>query len=697
MTTVYIDFETRSAADIKKVGAALYVEDPTTEVLCLGFAVDDGAPDVLTFGSADDWAYVNSGPSQVERVHALEQLAVDPDVIFVAHNTQFDSRVWNTIAADFSPVPAERWRDTMAKCYSHGLPGGLKNAAAALLLDEQKDMEGRVSMLKLSKPRRTKDGSLQFWEYKDCPQDFEKMYSYCKQDITVMRKIDQMLRDLPEKEKKVWLMDQKLNSHGIRFDLPLIEKAIGFAEKSKEELQRLFAEATGGELSKPSERAKLAAWLAEKGIKLKDTQATTVEALISAGNLPWNVAEALTLFNSAGKTSLAKYPAMRNRANDDGVARELMAYHGAHTGRWAGRGIQIQNLPKPQFDMEDTIWALTNLDYEAFSSVYDVNATLSSAIRGMIIPREGMRFLIADLAQIEARIICWLAGQNDVLRLFELGQDVYCHAASRIYGRQITRADEDERQVGKTSILALGYAGGIAAFVKMAKSYRVDLRPAFMPLWRSASQDERKAAEKSYLLYRKRCKINGDEPCDETIAYTADIIKQRWRVANPHIQDYWHRLESTAIGAVRSGGVVKCGHIVWFVHGRFLHCRLPSGRDIHYPYPRVVENKRGGLKLEVMTVDAERGGWVRESTYGGKLSENIDQAIGRDVLVDAMFRMEAAKYPTLFSVHDETVCELPYGQGSLKEYLDLMRVVPKWASGLPIAAEGVEAVRYGKH
>lgn len=349
---------------------------------------------------------------------------------------------------------------------------------------------------------------------------------------------------------------------------------------------------------------------------------------------------------------------------------------------------------------------------------------LSSATRGMIIAHSGHRFMIGDFRQIESLLIAWQAGQQNVLDVFASGQDSYCVQASAIYNRLVTKKNNpEERQVGKICILAFGYQGGIGAMVKFAKTYGIDLNVLFRIIWPSATPDEKEKAEYSYMLYMKSCKKSGAPIAGKNEALVSDIMKQRYRASNPRIVEYWDDLEVTAIQAIKSGSPVKCKVITWFMSGPFLHCRLPSGRDMKYPFPRLIETQRAQQrarqfknpgsyweddsdlgngrprrpKIEYMTEDAQTKEWRYESTYGGKLSENITQAIGRDCMTENMPELESKGYLCVLSSHDELVAEVPGSdEYSLVEFLEIMGRKPSWAADFPLEVEGFESKRYGK-
>lgn len=327
---------------------------------------------------------------------------------------------------------------------------------------------------------------------------------------------------------------------------------------------------------------------------------------------------------------------------------------------------------------------------------------LADCMRGFIVAAPGHDLLASDFSAIEARVLAWLAGQEDILDVFRSGDDIYCHEASPIYGRTITKADKNERQVGKVAVLALGYGGGIGAFGTMARGYNLDLEPVFDGLKDGFSEVEIENAELAYASYKGRV----SQPLGREAGFAADIIKQRWRKKNSEIVRYWNDLEDAAIHAVNASGRVRRGtgpegRDVWYkAAGSFLWCKLPSGRVLCYPYPKVeeIETPWGSRKtgLTYMTVDGITGKWARTKTYGGKLAENVTQAVARDLLAESMIRLEDAGYPVVMHVHDEVVCEMPEGAGSVDEMERIMTVVPPWAAGLPIAAEGWRGKRYRK-
>lgn len=701
---LYIDFETRSEVDLKNVGGALYAEHPSTQIMCIGYKF------------APSGSYTITVPNDSGRLDDLSlwEAAADPNVIFVAHNAPFEQAIWAEIMVKrygYPEVPIRRWRCTMAKALASGLPGSLAQAAALLCLEAKKDLDGRDNMLKLSKPRR---GEERWYTPRNSPEEFRKLYLYCTQDVRVCEQLDAELRDLSPKEQLVWCIDQRINQQGVYVDLDAIDKAIAFASAQKAIAMAEFAEDTNGEVSSPTRRKKLQEWLKLNGVDLKDTKKSTVLKALSDDMFMSPAAKRVLEASIAmNKTSLAKYTKMKSAARSrDGLLRGMFAYYGAHTGRWAGRLVQLHNLPRPKVDINTAVATMLAGSFWLFAFNYaNITEALSSSIRGMIIAPPGKRLFVGDYSAIEACVLPWLAGDDAKLQLFRDKVDIYLRAATTIYGYPCTDKHTHalERLVGKVAELALGYGGGIGAFVKMAEAYGVDLSVIFESLWESATPLEKANAVKAYNQYCARCEKYGIDKAPIQVGYTADIIKQRWRANNPLVVKFWKDLERAAEEAISTKQPVSCGKLTFFMHRQFLVCKLPSGRCVFYPYPKIsVKPNRPGL------VDEEDGDYPEDEdawqkpqlsyirgirgriwTYGGSLSENFTQAVARDILVDAMIRMEPI-YPWCMHVHDEGVAYVSEGYGSLKEFKELMEKREVWSETIPISVEAWEGYRYGK-
>ena len=644
MSILFIDFETRSLADLKDVGLDNYAKHSTTDVWCLCYAYDDGPIETWTPGQTIPW--------------------IEAD-IFVAHNASFELAIWKNVLVPkygFPPIDAAQFHDTMAMAYAMSLPGSLDAASRAVGLDADKDMAGHRLMLKMSRPRST-DGTTHIWW--DDEANKQRLFDYCKQDVEAERQLYNRLMPLSADEHKLWVLDYEINQRGIHLDIPSIKNAIEIVEAEQKRLNAEIKRVTGGAVSACTANGQLADWIRWQGVPVPGVaKADVIDAL--NGDLPQPVRTALKLRQEAAKSSTAKLYAMLNRASDDARVRGTMQYHGASTGRWAGRGIQVQNFPRPKLSAEEVQAAIAligegkrdELDL-LFGAPMDV---ISSCLRGMIMAPTNHELIAADFSAIEARVLAWLAGEEKVLDIFRGEGRIYEHAAAGIYRKPESAITKDERQIGKVAVLALGYGGGVGAFQTMARGYGVQV---------------------------------SDE--------VADGIKRAYREANPHITSYWNALEQAALQAVQyNGEITEAGAVGRKVRfrqkGSFLFCQLPSGRMIAYPFPRIVTNKFDRDALQYMGVNAVTNKWGPIDTYGGKLSENITQAVARDLLAHAIVLLEDNGYKVVMHVHDEVVVEIPAtcDDNTLHTIETLMAQAPAWAVGLPTAAEGWRDVRYRK-
>ena len=402
---IYLDFETRSEIDLKKMGAAKYAAHSSTEILCVAFKEPSYQAELIT-------------PYDFDQEYWLYAPANTPDILFVAHNVAFEYAIWHEIMVKrygYPAIPLSRWRCTMAKSASCGLPAKLELVAKVLELPAQKDMAGNQSMLVLSRPK--KDGS--FWTPEEKPELFEQLYKYCAQDVLVEQQLDERLPDLSPHEQSIWEMNERINQSGVTIDVPVVKTIVGLSREHKISLGERFSIATG-ENFKPSQRAKFQAWINTLGYEIEDTQATTLEALLDKME-DCDLSKAIEIALEYNKSSIAKYSSMLNRVSNDGKLRGTSAYHSAHTGRFAGRGVQLQNLHRGGLAMAALVRILSTGDYDFISWAYDDPSpavAIASAVRGMFIPSAGKEFIVADLSGIEARVLGWLAGQTDKLADF---------------------------------------------------------------------------------------------------------------------------------------------------------------------------------------------------------------------------------------------------------------------------------------
>ena len=651
MTTLHIDFETYSAADLPACGLDNYATHPTTGVHCMGFCFDDEpvfiwTPYLVPYNALD---HVRNGGT------------------VVAHNAAFELAIWNNVCVPkygWPELRPEQMRCTMAQAYAMSLPGSLDKASAALGIEQAKDMAGARVMMQLAKPKT--DGT--FWKPEGDPAKFQKLYDYCKQDVEVERALDERMMQLSDQEQALWVLDYKINQRGVQVDLPSIQAAIRLVEDEKARLDKEMLRVTNGVVGKCSEVQLLVKWIRSEGVAVGGlAKSDVLDAL--AGDLPERVRLALNLRKEGGKSSTAKLIAMRDRASADGRVRGTLQYHGASTGRWAGRGIQVQNFPRPRpitkpAHIEDIIDHLDDRDYIDINYGPVMDA-MADSLRAMIVAKPNHELIAMDFSAIEARVLAWLAGQESVLQIFRTHGKIYEHAASGIYNKPLDQVTKDERQIGKVAVLALGYGGGVGAFQSMARVYGV--------------------------------KVGNDK---------ADEIKKAWRESHKHIVRYWYDLEGAAINAVELGVVCKAGpagrQIAFIKKGSFLWCKLPSGRVLCYPYPQIkdVQTPWGETKsaLVFMSVNGTTNKWEETKTYGGSLSENVTQAVARDLLAEALPRLEDNGFPVVFHAHDEVVVEIPTSMSNDAEHRveQLLSETPAWAKGLPVTAEGWRAKRYRK-
>lgn len=649
MTILHIDFETRSACDLSAEGLDNYAKHPTTSVLCLAYAFDDEPVDLI-FASDPDAMY------------HLHNHVRDGGLMY-CHNAAFEFSIWNhVLAARFGwpELKTEQMRCTMAMAYAMGLPGSLDNASAALGLTQAKDAKGGRVMKQISKPKGiAEDGSPIWWDDAD---KLQILYDYCKQDVEVERALHHRLMELSPSEQDVWRLDQKINARGIKVDVPSIDKAMALVSQEKHRLDDAMRMVTGNAVAGCTDLAQLKKWIKVQGVEIGGLAKADINGLL-ATDLPAQVRHVLLLRQEAGKTSTAKLPAMKSRAGIDGRMRGLFQYHGAATGRWAGRGPQPHNferatiLKKPA-EIEDV---LCHLEDPAYLDMMYGSPThlVADCMRSMITAEPGNELIACDYANIEGRVLAWLAGEDWKVQAFRdydagHGADLYILTVMRSRGvsEAIAKAF---RQEGKVEELAFQYGGGKGAMATWCRTFGLQMEDSV--------KEERKV---------------------------------RWRAAHPKIVAFWSAIERAAIRAVQEGGKHTVRGISFKVAGSFLWCQLPSDRVICYPYPQIGEGKFGGPSLTYMSVDSLSNKWVRVDTYGGALTNNVTQAIARDILVDGMMKLDAMGYDIVMHVHDEIVVEAPIGTLSVDKMATVLSITPQWAAGLPLAASGYSALRYRK-
>lgn len=656
---LYLDFETRSRVDLKKAGAYAYAEDPSTEIVCVAYALDNTPVKIVPFPATT-------------RNYEWES-AVQNANLFYAHNAQFERALWNHKLR--LPLPhLDKWRCSAAQAAACCLPRSLGDACAAAGTPFQKDVSARALMLRMCKP--LKDGT---WD--NDPEHLAALHEYCKKDVEAERSLADFLPPLGPGELKVWQLDQKINDRGIPVDLAFIRAIVKALEEVDEKAIQSIKTLTHGLVDSPSQVAVLLNWIRSQGVKADDVTARTVRTLLEDTRLAQPVREVLKLRQSLSKSSTAKYSAALACASRDGRVRGSLLYYGANSGRWAGRHLQPQNFPRCKLTPEQ----LDAKVFDLFAGLDpDPMATASLALRSMIASPKGLTW--GDFDQIEARMLAWLAGENEVLDDFRAGRDVYVSAAAQIFNvpKESIGKESDERQVGKTAVLALGYGGGIGAFGAMATGvYNVDLSRLVGPVMARASEEQVQKATERAKDYRKR--VENPLPLDQAIA--CDLVKQFWRESRKETVALWHAVEEKVKHSIANPGKIwQVGAMRLGIYKYWLVMKLPSDRCLYYYQPKVDDKGR----LSCMRSGVE--GWHRRDTHGGVLVENITQALARDVLCNSLRELDKAGVPVALTVHDEIITEGD-NQAKMKA---IMGAPVDWARGLPIAAKIGWGKRYGK-
>ena len=446
--TIYIDFETRSEVDLTKVGTVKYAAHESTQILCIGYAVDSGPANILSR------SYCLDQPNGKIVKDLYKGVCIGET--FSAHNAFFEQCIWHYIVHKrwgWPDIPIPQWHCTMAKAAAHGLPKGLDAASMTLGLRETKDAEGKAVMLRLSKPKAPSKSNPSIWD--DSPEKFKKLYEYCKQDVIVERAIDERLEDLPPREQKVWALDQKINRNGVAVDMPLVNAVVDSIAEYKKSMAVEFSALTEHQVPLPTQRAKFLTWLEGYGVETDELTGDSITEILKE-ELDEDVERALKIKLEYGKTSTAKYNALTQQEMD-GRIYDLFTFSSAHTGRWGGKGVQLQNLPRGNFKGDDDIqYAIDHTLRKDISPLYNKYDSLmgvfSSLVRSCLVAPEGHKLICADFNAIEARVLAWLAGEEALLNLFREGKDPYRHMASRIFSKSVDSITSEERFIGKSAV-----------------------------------------------------------------------------------------------------------------------------------------------------------------------------------------------------------------------------------------------------
>jgi DNA polymerase bacteriophage-type len=657
MHVLHRDYETRSQAILKTVGTHKYAADFSTTVLCCAFAVDDEPVQL--------WRPGNPAPAE------FIEAATNPSWIVCAHGAHFEDAIERHVLHPrfgWPAFPVDKQRCTQAMALAVGLPARLSTAAIALELSNRKDVAGERLMHQTSKPRRPhkdEDPSGIYW-FKD-QERLDRLYAYCQQDVEVERELYSRLPPLSASEQPLWELSSWINQRGFCVDRAFAEAARKIAEAAAPEIDAEITQITAGDVTSINQVARLTAWLRDHGCALESLDRKAIERQLvkEDDDLSPLIRRVLELRLGGAQAAVKKINALLARAGDDDRVRGAFRYHGAGTGRWAGEGVQPHNLKRPVVDdLNAAVTAVATGDDQHVRSLYPQPlSVVGDCTRAMIVAASGHVLIGADFGAIESRVLAWVAGEEwklDAYKRYDATCDPrdepYCETACRIFrvpSGSYTK-DSPERNVGKTCDLAFGFMGGINA-------------------WRKFEPD----------------RFNDEE---------VKTFNAEWRAAHPAIKRLWYNIDRAALAAVRERGrVIRCGLIAFKSTGAFLLLKLPSGRKLSYPQPRVVGDEQ---RQHVVFADNAAGQFKDcrngQGAYGGLWVENIVSGIARDLLAEAMLRIEATGYPIVLHVHDEIVAEVPEGFGGTEEFTHLMTRKPAWALDLPIAAKAWTGKRYTK-
>ena len=654
--TLSIDLETRSAADIGKTGVYRYAEDPDFDILLFGVSEDGGPVTVYDLASGEQLP-----------VRILDALCND-EVIKYAYNASFERVCISRWLRKRYPEHADihydfdahggflnpaAWRCDMVWAAYNGLPLALAQVGAVLGLEQQKMTEGRALIRYFCCPYTDEDGTRHFHKPSDAPEKWEIFKAYNKRDVEVEMAIQERLRKYPVPDF-VWgeyHLDQEINDRGIRIDRQLVQHAIEMDQTSQEHLMSKMRELTG--LENPNSVSQMKGYLEENGLAVESLGKKQVQALIPEA--PEDLQEILELRLQSAKSSVRKYEAMQNAACEDGRCRGMFQFYGANrSGRWAGRLVQLQNLPQNHMeDLDEARELVKSGDYETLDLLYpSVPGVLSELIRTAFIPKEGKKFIVADFSAIEARVLAHLAGETWRAEVFRNGGDIYCASASQMFHVPVEKhgVNGHLRQKGKIAELALGFGGSKGALIAMGA-------------------------------------LEMGVPEEEL-----QPLVSMWRGANPNITAYWWKIDAAAKQVLKDHVPVEVGLVRFEYRSSLMFITLPSGRSLAYVKPRICENQFGGEGISYYGLTAQKK-FERIETYGPKLVENITQAISRDILAHAMQALRSEKI--VGHVHDEIILEAEK-DASVRDICEQMGRTPAWISGLVLRADGYECNYYRK-
>lgn len=643
MDTLAIDIETYSDVSLPDCGVHRYAASEQFEILLFAYSLNDEPTQIIDLASGEKI------PDKI-----MEYLT-DDSVIKTAYNAAFERNCINRFFG--LSLKPEGWRCTLVQASMLSLPLSLEGVGEALNLDKKKMSEGKDLIRYFCmpcKPTKANGGRTRNLP-SDAPEKWELFKTYCIRDVDVEKQIRNKLAKfpIPDREQKLYCMDQRINDRGIMVDQELIGHAVACDLLYKETVTKKAYEISG--LENPNSVSQLKDWLNEKGIEVDSLAKAAVEELVE--NTQGDVAEMMKLRLAMSKTSVKKYEAMERSVCPDGRVHGLLQFYGANrTGRWAGRLVQIHNLP--QNHMEDLELARSLVKegrYDLVELLYDSTPdVLSELIRTAFVARPGCRFIVSDFSAIEARVMGYLAGEGWVMEEFRGAGKIYEQTASKMFHIPIEEITKGSpyRARGKVASLACQYGGAEGALISMGA-----------------------------LNFVEEEELKG--------------LVQSWRTANPHIVNYWYEIDGAVKTAVKERKMTKVGMVTVYYQSGMLKIALPSGRVLSYVRPRMTVNRFGSESVSYEGIGTNRK-WTRIESYGAKFCENIVQATARDVLAEAMLRLEKKEFDIVCHIHDEVVLEVPEGSSSVEEVNEIMAVCPDWCEGLPLKAAGFESPFYKK-
>lgn len=659
LPSVVLDFETRSEVDIRTCGAWKYAKHPSTEILMVGYNTSG------VVGETDLWDITQSR----RKLGLMLGLAASGRE-FIAHNAFFEYCIWNFVGVvklGWKPMPLEQLLCSSAIAKYCSLPPNLEGGAMAMELVSQKDKEGKRLINKFSKPRRAKTGE-RFNSPQSQPDDWKKFCDYCVIDVDTTMELVNQLPELPKTERLISTMTDEINIKGIYIDKLAVEAALQLEQAIQEKYNVKASKIAKGYFEKVTQREKLMEWCAQENFPIPDVQALTIRRALAKPDIPKKVKKVLRIRQICGSTAAAKYRTIVARLADDGRIHELLSYHRARTGRFGGMGFQIQNLIRPTLpygtDYDEIVELIKKNSLKAIEKKYDnPMEVIASAIRSMITAPKGKILVSSDYSAIEARVLLWLAKDYEGLDIFRRGDDIYLYMAADIYKVPLSSLNKksSERPLGKETVLGCGFGMGSDKF-------------------------------------KTNCK---DKAGITLTVEEAENAVNSYRSKFDKVPKLWKGLEKAAMAAVKQKGVVfsyldtqyKC-------IGKFLVCRLPSGKKLFYLNPEIrVEKTSWGTEKDTITYmgqDSYTRKWCRLKTYGGKLCENAVQAEARNLMVYGMLKLREAGYEMTMSVHDEIVTEVDFDKADLVDFEQLMTSLPVWAVDCPVEAEGWVGMRYRK-